>query len=435
MNKRNLLKPLILITLLLSSCGESSDKWAPDYVIYNRRDPRESRSYVKANNEQVQDIDNEIGAAIRNAAPYKAVKKNKTTSLNSFEYYMDVSGYIFPLGCSMVFYEDGYVEVDSSKAHFIYSFDAIKAQELYQAAVTYVNEHHEPIPGSLPVDPDTSDAIALDFGKEDNQKDKNGNEIFYLAEFSNTTFTINHPNGYTRELYANDTLVEANLYTSPYIFASDINNDGYRELIFDRKNKDNEGSGNYFVVYDAKNNKVLLDEANTKERAHYNYRFNYGLIEDKLTFYPYIGNYSESSITDYGYLKYDQDKGAYFEWKNIFAITSIELVKFYTNDTDKVEVVPTNNVYTFKVNTKYCMEYKANRTNYDREFGNDFLNVFWDNDHPSHFGEYLPNRNETDIATGKYVVNFTVINPFEGATWEFFYMDYGFNVNYKVEAQ
>ena len=127
MNKRNLLKPLILITLLLSSCGESSDKWAPDYVIYNRRDPRESRSYVKANNEQVQDIDNEIGAAIRNAAPYKAVKKNKTTSLNSFEYYMDVSGYIFPLGCSMVFYEDGYVEVDSSKAHFIYSFPKSRA--------------------------------------------------------------------------------------------------------------------------------------------------------------------------------------------------------------------------------------------------------------------------------------------------------------------
>ena len=427
MDKQTLLKPLILITLLLTSCGESSDKWAPDVVV-NRRDQRESRSWVKANNEQVQDTDYFIQAAIRKAAPYKHVNKNKTTSENTFEYSLDVSGYIFPRNCFMTFYDDGYVQVESGDIKFVYSFDAQKAKTLYQVAVTFVDDNSQPSEHEL------NDVIALEFGKEDNKKAKDGNEIFSLKEFNDVTFSIKHPNGYTRELYANDALVEPDLYTSPYIFASDINNDGYRELIFDRNKRENEKAGNYFVVYDVKNNKVLLDEANTKERSHYNYRFNYGLIEDKLTFYPYIGNYSESSITDYGYLKYSQEKGAYFEWKNIFAITSIELVKFYVNDTNKEEVVPTNNVYTFKLNTKYCMEYKANRTNFDREFGNDFLSVFWDNDHPSHFGEYIPNRNETDITTGKYVVNFTVINPFEGATWEFFYMDYGFNVNYKVEA-
>ena len=285
-----------------------------------------------------------------------------------------------------------------------------------------------------PVDPTLDDIIALEFGKEDNQKDKDGNEIFSLEELENITFVINHPNGYTRELYANDVLVEPNLYTSPYIFASDINNDGYRELIFDRKNKENEGSGNYFVVYDAKNNKVLLDEVNTKERSHYNYRFNYGLLENKLTFYPYLGNYSESSIVDYGYLKYTSEKGPYFAYQNIFAITSIELVKFYINDTDKAEVVPVNNVYTFKVGTKYCMEYKVNRTNTDRTLMNGFLSVFWDNDHPSHFNEYQPSRTENDPSTGKYVDNFSVLNPIESGTWEFFFGEFGFNVNYKVEA-
>ena len=424
MNKQTFLKPLILITLLLTSCGESSDKWSPDAVL-NRRDNRASDSLVRVNDNYVKDTNYDIDIAIRQAAPYQHVKKNKTASINYFTYSLDVSGSIFPVGCTMTFYDDGYVEV-SSKVRFIYSFDQEKAKELYQTAVTFVedNKPKEKL----------NDAIALEFGKEGNQKDKDGNEVFSLQEFKDITFSIKRPNGYTRELYANETLVEPDLYTSPYIFASDINNDGYRELIFDRNKRENENAGNYFVVYDVKNNKVLLDEASTKERSHYNYRFNYGLIEDKLTFYPYIGNYSESSITDYGYLKYSQEKGAYFEWKNIFAITSIELVKFYVNDTNKEEVVPTNNVYTFKLNTKYCMEYKANRTNFDRELGTDFLSVFWDNDHPSHFGEYAPNRNETDITTGKYVVNFTVINPFEGATWEFFYMDYGFNVNYKVEA-
>ena len=290
-------------------------------------------------------------------------------------------------------------------------------------------------PGTLPVEPDTSDIIAFERGKKGNQKDKDGNEIFKLDEFDNVTFTLKTTNGFNGALFVNDTEIESSLSTSMYIFASDINNDGYREIVFDRNKRDGESAGNYFVVYDVKNMKILLDESTTKERSHYNYRFNYGMIEDKLTFYPYLGNYSESSIVDYGYLRYSNDKGCYFEYKNIFAITSIELVKFYINDTNKTEVVPENNVYTFHLNTNYCMEYKVNRTNYDRALTNSFLSVFWDNDHPSHFNTYQPSRTENDPSIGKYVDNFSVINPFEGsATWEFFFGEFGYNVNYKVEA-
>ena len=424
MNKQTFLKPLILITLLLTSCGESSDKWSPDAVL-NRRDNRASGSLVRVNDNYVKDTNYDIDIAIRQAAPYQHVKKNKTASINYFTYSLDVSGSIFPVGCTMTFYDDGYVEV-SSKVRFIYSFDQEKAKELYQTAVTFVedNKPKEKL----------NDTIALEFGKEGNQKDKEGNEIFSLQEFKDITFSIKRPNGYTRELYANETLVEPDLYTSPYIFASDINNDGYRELIFDRDQRENEGSGNYFVVYDVKNNKVLLDEATLRVGNYSFYKFNYDIRDNRLTFLPYWGNYSENSVLDYGYLKYSSEKGIYFEWANIFTVTSVELVKFYINDTDKTPVEPINNVYTFKLNTKYCMEYKINRTNYEREFSSYFVNVFWDNDHPSHYGEYTNNNNETDITIGKYVVNFTVVNPFEGDTWEFFYLDYGFNVNYKVEA-
>ena len=277
-----------------------------------------------------------------------------------------------------------------------------------------------------PIDPTRADIIAYD--KSTNQGQ------FSLEEFKDITFKFESSNGFDGKLYVNETVIEEDMYTSRYIFASDIDNDGYRELIYDRNKRDNEKAGNYFVVYDVKNMKVLLDEASTKERSHYNYRFDYGLIEDKLTFYPYIGNYSESSIVDYGYLRYTSEKGLYFEWKNIFAITSIELVKFYINDTDKTEVLPVNNVYTFKVGTKYCMEYKVNRTNTDRALMNSFLSVFWDNDHPSHFNEYQPSRTENDPANGKYVDNFSVLNPIESGTWEFFFGEFGFNVNYKVEA-
>lgn len=137
MNKTTLLKPLILITLLLTSCGESPDKWSPDKVL-NRRDQRETRSWVKIDDKQVQDQDYEIAQAINIAAPYKHVKKNKTASTNCFEYSLDVSGYIFPLSCTMTFYDDGYVEVKSSKAKYIYSFDETKALVLYASVVSFV---------------------------------------------------------------------------------------------------------------------------------------------------------------------------------------------------------------------------------------------------------------------------------------------------------
>ena len=76
----------------------------------------------------------EIASAIDEAFPYKHVEKNKTTSSNSFEYYFDITGYIFPKGCSFTFYDDGYVEVDSGDINFFYSFDAKKAQDLYKLA-------------------------------------------------------------------------------------------------------------------------------------------------------------------------------------------------------------------------------------------------------------------------------------------------------------
>ena len=285
-----------------------------------------------------------------------------------------------------------------------------------------------------PVDPTLDDIFVFSVAQSSQKRDEDGNPIFLLKEFKDITFTIKQSNGSKRELYANETLIEDNLYPAIEIYASDINNDGYREIVFDRNERDGESRGDYFVVYDVKNGKVLLDEANTKERSHYNYRFNYGLLENKLTFYPYLGNYSESSIVDYGYLKYSEEKGPYFAYQNIFAITSIELVKFYINDTDKAEVLPVNNVYTFKVGTKYCMEYKVNRTNTDRALMNAFLSVFWDNDHPSHFNEYQSSRTENDPANGKYVDNFSVLNPIESGIWEFFFGEFGFNVNYKVEA-
>ena len=41
----------------------------------------------------------------------------------------------------MIFYEDGFVEVKSKDANFCYKFDEKQSGDLYQLAVTFVNEN------------------------------------------------------------------------------------------------------------------------------------------------------------------------------------------------------------------------------------------------------------------------------------------------------
>ena len=140
MNKTTLLKPLIVITFLLTSCGESPDKWSPDKAL-NRIHPAERRTYVRVNDLETQDTDFAIGSAIKQIA-YKNEKKNKTDSINCFTYSFDVSGYMFPRNCTMTFYADGYVDVNSPKKHFYYSFDEAEALALYTSAVSFVTANH-----------------------------------------------------------------------------------------------------------------------------------------------------------------------------------------------------------------------------------------------------------------------------------------------------
>ncbi len=142
---------ILLGSFSLASCGESADKWSPDKVL-DRRDQRENRSVIKVNDDEVLEEKHEIEQAIRNAAPYIHVKKNKTASNNSFIYSLGVSGSIFPKKCAMTFYDDGYVNVESGDVNFTYSFDAQKAKELYTNVISYIEEVNT---ASLQADLDT----------------------------------------------------------------------------------------------------------------------------------------------------------------------------------------------------------------------------------------------------------------------------------------
>ena len=144
MKKALLLTSLVVFSSFsLTGCTkESPDKWAPNKAI-DRQDARERRAWVKINDVEYEDKNKDITKAIYNAAPYNHAKKNGSQSSNYFIFSFDVSGHIFPANCTMTFFDDGYVEVESLKVDYIYSFDQDTAKELYETVVAFVNNNYQ----------------------------------------------------------------------------------------------------------------------------------------------------------------------------------------------------------------------------------------------------------------------------------------------------
>ena len=271
----------------------------------------------------------------------------------------------------------------------------------------------------------------------DLEEDAEGNPLIRIAEF-NEPLKVSSPTASQHILKYGDTVISDHLYNSFRLVASDINGDGFREIVFfeEGNNRNRE-----FSVYDLKNNKTLLKQTDMtiEEFGHIAcYRFYYDMKDGRLTFLPYAGNYSERSTMDYGHLKWSEEKGCYFEWENILGIEKIEFVRFFLNDENMTPVLPSNpgNVYTFETSKQYYMEFKITRNKTDRELDDQPIDVVWGNDNPSHFGEIRSPWNgsivQNDVAKGQYYYYFTVVNPCEERVWDWYLTNYGFKINDKV---
>lgn len=273
----------------------------------------------------------------------------------------------------------------------------------------------------------------------DLEQDAEGNRVFRIEEFTEPFKFCKTTTSALDTLKYGDVIISSNLYVGPQFVASDINGDGYRELVFLEKTEDRNRS---FVVYDVKNSNILFKQADlaVEKHGHYaSYRYSYDLRSDHLTFLPYIGNYSEETIVDYGHLKWSEQKGCYFEWENIFKIKYIILDGFYEESTNiKLPVSFYNSLdpieyYSFDLGTTYLMKYKVLRDDYTRNFGTGFLEVEWSSENPSHFEQCYPLENSCHPETGDYVTRFTVREPFEGRrTWKWYFGSWGFEANYYI---
>ena len=275
----------------------------------------------------------------------------------------------------------------------------------------------------------------------DLEQDAEGNRVFRIEEFTEIFKLCKTTTSTLDTLKYGDVIISSNLYVSPQFVASDINGDGYRELVFLEKTEDRNRS---FVVYDVKNSNILFKQADmtVEKHSHYaSYRYSYDMRNGRLTFLPYIGNFSENTIVDYGHLKWSEQKGCYFEWENIFSMKQIILEGVYEEDTN-IKLLQdgyreewwTIDAYSLEKGKNYLMKYKVLRDDYTRNFGNSFLELEWSNENPSYLETCYPVENSCHPETGDYVMKFSVRDAyFEGArTWKWYFGSWELEVNYHI---
>ncbi|MBO4737351.1 MAG: hypothetical protein J5627_02815 [Bacilli bacterium] len=275
----------------------------------------------------------------------------------------------------------------------------------------------------------------------DLEQDAEGNRVFRIEEFTEPFKLCKTTTSTLDTLKYGDVIISSNLYVGPQFVASDINGDGYRELVFLEKTEDRNRS---FVVYDVKNSNILFKQADmtVEKHSHYaSYRYSYDMRNGRLTFLPYIGNFSENSIVDYGHLKWSEQKGCYFEWENIFSMKQIILEGVYEEDTN-IKLLQdgyreewwTIDAYSLEKGKNYLMKYKVLRDDYTRNFGNSFLELEWSNENPSYLETCYPVENSCHPETGDYVMKFSVRDAyFEGArTWKWYFGSWELEVNYHI---
>ena len=170
---------------------------------------------------------------------------------------------------------------------------------------------------------------------------------FTLEEFEGS-FSVSQ-----NKLYLNGTEVLA-LNNVDKIYASEINKDGHRDLVFESL----EGSARVFNVYDIYHNKYLYHKSVAQIGAYEYYldmRDNHvvvNLFKPGLTDMEYL--------LDYGRFSYGGNDGATIVWQNLYELTQLKLNGVYEADgVTPVEMV--DKVHHFRKDVPYIIELELSK--------------------------------------------------------------------------
>ena len=199
---------------------------------------------------------------------------------------------------------------------------------------------------------------------------------FELEEFSGT-FNIKGD-----KLCLNDNEL-ITLYNVSKIYASEINKDSSRDLVFESY----ENETRMFNIYDVKRNRFLYHKAVSEIGNNYDYYLD--MIDNRLVVKVLEpGQTDNRYMVDYGYFAYYGFDGITINWKNPFELTSLQLMAIYEADgTTPVEEVSTH--YVFHSNTPYIVQMKLNKyTDDNLNYPRDGLEIRYS---PSKYISNMPN--------------------------------------------
>lgn len=181
--------------------------------------------------------------------------------------------------------------------------------------------------------------------------------VFDSASSETNTFTLQEFEGtFSIEedgLYLNRTRL-FNLNNDNKIYASEVNKDAHRDLVFESL----EGSTRMFNIYDVYNKEYLYRKQVSKI-GEYDYYL--GMRDNRVVinlFKP--GFIADQYLLDYGYFAYGGNFGATIVWQNLYELAALKVEGAYQAD-GETPVAFANNYYRFSSNTPYIIEIQLSK--------------------------------------------------------------------------
>ena len=203
-------------------------------------------------------------------------------------------------------------------------------------------------------------------------------KTFSLEEFPDISISIV---SYT--LYVGDTRVTERGISDGSVFAYDVNNDGFRDLIFNEEYEENGKDVIRTNGFDVHNMKKMVNTT-------YKYRLGLSIEGEKVKAQSYTASTGHKIIHDYADIAYSEGKGLYFIWDNIYQFKEFKFGGITKDDENKTPVNPENGKYTLKEQADYLFKISAPREDnptiqeLDFEHGPGFTVRFTDESLPSY---------------------------------------------------
>ena len=200
-------------------------------------------------------------------------------------------------------------------------------------------------------------ALDLDFRYVDEYG--GGDELIYDANQTEAfTFTLEEFTGVFsvagNALYLDETKI-LDLNGTSKIYASEINKDAHRELVFETFEK----TKRMIEIFDVKNNVSLYRKAVSEINSIYDCYLD--MMNERLVvklFEP--GETDESYLADYGYFGYRGKDGVSVLWQNLFELSSFRLSRVLEID-GETPVTSNDYYYVFESETPYIIEMKMTK--------------------------------------------------------------------------